>query len=166
MEEIWKSYKTKQADIEISNFGNVRGNKWHGKVFTPDVVFVAETGPFKGRRCIGSTANRIYLLEWIVFNGPVPKGYCIHHIDGNKSNDRLDNLQLMTSGEHSTYHHKDLLTEKSLATLDFLYKKYSHYKWIKKHFEEILHIRLTAGLWRYWKKCRNIKTSKQNIINK
>ena len=164
MEEIWKSYKTKQADIEISNFGNVRGNKWHGKEFTADMVFVAETGTFKGRRCIGSPNNRIYLLEWIAFNGPVPKGHCIHHIDGNKLNDRLDNLQLMENGEHTKHHHKKQSTEKSFATLDYIYKPYLNTKWIKKEYERILNIKWDRNIWEKWKKIHNIK--KQKVTTK
>lgn len=29
---------------------------------------------------------------------------CVHHIDGNKSNNHPDNLQLMLHGEHSKFH--------------------------------------------------------------
>lgn len=30
----------------------------------------------------------------------------VHHIDGNKSNNSLENLQLMTNEEHSRFHNK------------------------------------------------------------
>lgn len=36
--------------------------------------------------------------------GKVPKGYCVHHIDFNKLNDILSNLQLMTIKEHYHMH--------------------------------------------------------------
>lgn len=36
--------------------------------------------------------------------GPIPKGYHIHHIDGNHSNNHIDNLQCITAQEHYNIH--------------------------------------------------------------
>jgi hypothetical protein len=35
----------------------------------------------------------------------IPQGYCIHHINGDPTDQSIDNLQLMTLGEHSIIHH-------------------------------------------------------------
>lgn len=96
MEEIWKEYKTRQSDLLISNFGNVKGTM-NKKSIKISII--------NGRRCIRSKW-KIFRLVWIAFNGPIPKGYCIHHIDFDKTNDRLDNLQLMTNSEHTILHNK------------------------------------------------------------
>ena len=37
---------------------------------------------------------------WEVFNGPIPEGYDIDHIDGNPKNNNLDNLQAITHREN------------------------------------------------------------------
>jgi hypothetical protein len=46
------------------------------------------------------TAGRVreyaHRLVWFMFNGPVPDGIMIDHIDLDKSNNRLDNLRLIT----------------------------------------------------------------------
>lgn len=34
----------------------------------------------------------------------IPKGFCVHHIDGNKSNNDISNLSLMTISAHSKLH--------------------------------------------------------------
>jgi len=41
---------------------------------------------------------------WQKAYGVIPKGYIIHHIDGNKRNNKLDNLQMMTQSDHVKLH--------------------------------------------------------------
>lgn len=39
-------------------------------------------------------------LVWEAFNGPIPEGMVIDHIDGNRSNNALSNLRLVTQSEN------------------------------------------------------------------
>ena len=39
-------------------------------------------------------------LIWAEANGPIPDGYVIHHINGNKKDNRLANLALVTAKEN------------------------------------------------------------------
>lgn len=54
--------------------------------------------------------NKKYVLKhryiWEKHNGIIPEGMVIHHIDENRTNNNIDNLQIMESGIHSTLHHK------------------------------------------------------------
>ena len=43
---------------------------------------------------------RLHRLVWETFVGPIPKGLVIHHKDHNKSNNKLSNLQLVTSSQN------------------------------------------------------------------
>ena len=101
--EIWRPYKQYRGngkgvlvtDIEISNWGNVR----------PGKANVFDGKPYEGkhevdeRMMIGK--KWIYRLVDLLFNGELPEGYVIHHKDHNKLNDRLDNLQRLTTAEHT-----------------------------------------------------------------
>ena len=51
-----------------------------------------------------------YVLEHIVVweqhhNTKIPDGYIIHHINKNKCDNNIDNLMLMSAGEHIRLHH-------------------------------------------------------------
>ena len=43
---------------------------------------------------IYGTECRVCDLVWEAFKGEIPEGYTIVHIDGDKKNNRLDNLKL------------------------------------------------------------------------
>lgn len=49
--------------------------------------------------------NRLaHKIAWEQAYGPVPKGMQLHHIDGNKQNNDLANLALVTPMEHRRLH--------------------------------------------------------------
>lgn len=49
-----------------------------------------------------------YQLEhrsvWIKYNGNIPKGQVIHHTNGNKLDNRIENLQMMSLSNHIKLH--------------------------------------------------------------
>lgn len=45
-----------------------------------------------------------HILVWEKYFGKIPDGYQIHHIDSNKTNNKIENLQLVTPLEHKRIH--------------------------------------------------------------
>lgn len=49
---------------------------------------------------------RLHVLVWTENNGPIPKGYDIHHKNGNRFDNDIANLELVPHAEHSRIHAK------------------------------------------------------------
>lgn len=50
---------------------------------------------------------RLHQRVWTEAHGPIPAGHHIHHRDGDKSNNRLENLVCLTPAEHLAQHPHD-----------------------------------------------------------
>lgn len=51
-----------------------------------------------------SNGRSVHRFIWEKHNGPIPKGMHIHHIDGNKLNNEIENLQMVDSLTHAKIH--------------------------------------------------------------
>lgn len=54
---------------------------------------------------------RMHRFVWEYYNGDIPEGYDVHHIDGNRSNNDISNLQLLKSEDHKKLHGETLSDE-------------------------------------------------------
>lgn len=59
-----------------------------------------------GYKRIYISGNRIYEHQyiWELHNGIIPENCVIHHIDGNKLNNNISNLQCISRSEHNKIH--------------------------------------------------------------
>lgn len=98
MIEEWKVYRdTRTDDIrntrgclwEVSTFGRIKKN---GQIYQPRIInsgYLSLSG--------GKLVHRIVFET---YNGKIPKGYEIDHIDTNKTNNIITNLRLVTRKEN------------------------------------------------------------------
>ena len=90
--------------------------------------------------------KRMHVYVWEYFYGSVPEGYHIHHIDGDKSNNAIQNLQLLSAKEHEKLHGKmwtDERMEKARKNMEKASVKAKEWhssedghKWHKEHYEK------------------------------
>ena len=94
----------------------------------------------------GKSIKRLHVAVWEKYNGPVPKGFQIHHIDHDPNNNEIENLQLMSRSDHLSYHgqlmNKDLARENLLnkaqpAAIEW-HKSAEGREWHRTHYEESL----------------------------
>lgn len=55
-------------------------------------------------RCTNGKRNLLHNDVWVFHNGEIPKGYDIHHIDKDLSNNDISNLELMHKSKHGKLH--------------------------------------------------------------
>lgn len=63
-----------------------------------------KTGYYLSSVAINGKRKRLHIYVWERENGTIPKGYQIHHIDHNKDNNSIENLEMLTSKEHTQRH--------------------------------------------------------------
>ena len=51
--------------------------------------------------------KRLHRAVWEFYNGSIPKGYEVHHIDNITTNNGISNLELREVGKHRSEHLKD-----------------------------------------------------------
>lgn len=79
-------------------------------------------------KAIGPPKYRMYehRYVWEKFHGPIPKDHEIHHVDGDRTNNTIENLECL----HKSHHHsRDREVRKSMT--EFLKQEGLYDKWLK-----------------------------------
>lgn len=108
--EIWKDIKGFEGIYQASNLGRVKslerldaiGRKLKESIKKPTR---GRDGYYRiqlWKQSIGK-AYQVHRLVWSAFNGPIPEGMQVNHIDEKPSNNSLSNLNLMTPKENCNW---------------------------------------------------------------
>ena len=54
--------------------------------------------------CVDGEWRGAHRVTWEEHNGTIPDGMIIHHVDGNSRNNDIENLQMMSPGDHARLH--------------------------------------------------------------
>lgn len=159
--EVWKDILNFEGLYQVSNLGRVKsldrsftGRNQFGaefpKIIKGQIITDRPKNKYSKYRRIGlrKEGKRYFFfthrLVWEAFNGPIPKGLQINHIDENPENNRLDNLNLMTPKENSNYGaHPQKISEAQKGINNSFYEKH-HTEEAKQKISEAVKARHRA----------------------
>lgn len=140
MEEIWKRIEYGKRNYYVSNFGNVKNDELYLGFEGRRKRFSRQIKPWdngNGYQVVSLKFNEIrknfYVHRLVAeyFLGGIPKGYEINHLDYNKKNNHVSNLEVCTrkrNMEHSIIHmHKPKRT-KQKSGYKFVYQRKNGYE--------------------------------------
>ncbi|WLY87190.1 hypothetical protein CUBB_gp230c [Staphylococcus phage CUB-B] len=131
IKEIWKPIKKEyfnKYNFYVSNLGSVMINDRFSKIHVDRDGYLTVK--------INKKRHMVHRLVYEYFGTDFNKDYHIHHIDGNKQNNCIDNLECISPSEHNKRHHKDntfnkynrgyVLTEDERKAIASKYKPYKY----------------------------------------
>lgn len=105
--EIWKEIRGYDGLYQISNWGNVKSLNYNRtgkekilKLIPCEKGGYMRVGLYKNKKCKLCSVHR---LVYETFNGKIPKGMEVNHINEKKDDNRLENLNLMTRKENANW---------------------------------------------------------------
>ena len=147
VQEIWYQYKNKPAyemtEKECIDAGLNDGAKHFKFVNREHILTWAIQYSFEAFRCSPVTRNNILRQ---------------HSSTTYKLSFETEDLYSKTDEDLMMIKMYELEKKTKYLVLDYLYKKYPYYKWIKKQYEKILKIQLVKSEWDRWKYDRKIKS--------
>ena len=135
MQEIFKTHPV--YVVEVSNMGNIRGNV----ILSTNQRYIRFQGV--NRETYEIKFLSVHRLVAELFIGEIPKGMVVNHINGNKHDNRVTNLEIISPKENTQHaiglglikgksgesHHNSKLTEEKVLEIYELIKlRYSNTK--------------------------------------
>ena len=109
MEEIWKPIAGYENRYEVSSLGKIRsvnryitnkGLKGRGYTLNGKQLKVCKANNGYYVVNLGRKTHFVHRLVCEAFIGTIPKGMTVNHKDGNKANNRAENLEWLTIGDN------------------------------------------------------------------
>lgn len=119
LEEIWRPIEGYDGLYEVSNLGRIYS---YPRERTKGGYGYGNDAGYGYKRCCLDRRKKLFkqvhILVYETFVGSIPTGYEIHHKNFNPSDNRLENLELLSREEHQKLHLKDKYKKVRQYTLE------------------------------------------------
>ncbi len=131
--EEWKTIE-EFPDYQVSNLGRIKSLKWN------KIKILVFVNTKKGYNSVNLCKNskqknmQVHKLVYEAFVEKLNKEECLHHLNKNKKDNRLDNLIKMTMINHSIEHNKGekshyhKLSKEDVIKIKQMLKEDKHFK--------------------------------------
>lgn len=62
------------------------------------------SSPYRRSYACDAHGQSLHCAMWEFYHGPIPKGFHVHHKDGKKWHNEIDNFELLSSSDHTKEH--------------------------------------------------------------
>lgn len=124
LNEIWKDIPDYEGKYQGSNYGRIKSLNYNR---TGKEQILKLTKNKNGYLMVGLSNHNVcklyyvHRLIWTTFNGAIPEGYEINHKSECKTDNRLDNLELVTRKENNNWGTRNERVAKALSKSVFQY---------------------------------------------
>jgi hypothetical protein len=87
-----------------SRISGANNHSWKGGRYIDPLGYVQVYAPDHPRQSNRRVHEHVLVYE--AANGPIPKGFDVHHKNENRQDNRLENLELMTRAGHASLHRR------------------------------------------------------------
>ena len=105
--ETWKDIPGYEGRYQVSNTGKVKSMNYR-RTGVPGIIAQSTNG--SGYKCVNiynadkkCSGHFVHRLVWKAFVGPISEGMEINHKDENKTNNSLENLEIVTHKQNNNY---------------------------------------------------------------
>lgn len=105
-EEIWKDIPGYEGRYQVSSLGRVKSFNYYGHKGVEKILKQnLNKGYYSIKLCKNDVIKRftIHRLVYMTFKGEIPNGLQVNHIDEDKSNNHIENLNLMSPKENTNW---------------------------------------------------------------
>lgn len=140
MKEVWKDIKGYEGKYQISDIGNLRSLNYNRqKIVKPIKPRLNKQGYLRiGLSNGGKRYYFVHILVYTTFIGIIPKGMQVNHINEIKTDNRKENLSLLTPKENCNWGtHNKKISERQLGNNNSFYGKH-HSEYQKERTRQTL----------------------------
>lgn len=100
--EKFKMLEKDNLIFNVGNKGNIQilGSERNGIIKTFSEIDFSRTGGHVGKRYLSTHGQYVHRLVAEAWIGEIPEGYEVNHKDGNKTNNEISNLKIVTPSEN------------------------------------------------------------------
>ena len=144
--ETWKDIPGYEGRYQVSNTGKVKSMSYK-QSGVPGILRTSDNGSGYQRVLLYNDNKkhreyRVHRLVWEAFMGPIPEGLQINHKDENKSNNSLENLEIVTPKQNVNYGTRNIRITRSkmkpVAQIDIatgeILKEYPSLRCVRKEY--------------------------------